>query len=156
MEVLLRRDVGNLGQLGDVVEVAEGYARNFLLPRKWAVQVTAANMKMVEAALEARSQREQAELDRVGELAQRMSGFLCLIEMRATDRGHLFGSVGPEQVAETLVASGFEMIRPTNVNMVSHVEELGDCEVEIMLHPEVRVNITLRVAPKAEEEVNEQ
>ena len=156
MEVLLRGDVKNLGQFGDVVEVADGYARNYLLPKKLAVEVTPANMKMVDAAREAKRKRESAELERVGELAQRLSGFLCFIEMRATDTGHLFGSVGPEQVAEALVVSGFEMIRSTNVNMARHVEEVGDYEVEIMLHPEVRVNITLRVAQQPEEEEGEQ
>jgi large subunit ribosomal protein L9 len=70
--------------------------------------------------------------------------------MRATEQGHLFGSVGPEQVAQILVESGFDMIRPSSVNMPRHVEEVGDNELEIMLHPEVVVKITLRVAPLEE------
>ena len=152
MEVLLRRDVENLGQMGSVVEVADGYARNYLLPKKLAVEVTAGNLKAVEAAQSARRERDLDELQRLREVAERLSGFLCYVQMRATEEGHLFGSVGPEQVAQVLVESGFEAIRLSNVNMPRHVEEVGDSELEIMLHPEVRVNITLRVAALGEDE----
>lgn len=152
MEILLRRDVENLGQIGDVVQVPDGYARNYLLPKKLAVKVTPTNLKMAEVAREARHQREQDELDRLHELAEKLSGFLCYVEMRATEQGHLFGSVGPEHVAQTLLESGFEAIRASNVNMPIHIEEVGDYELEIMLHPEVRTNITLRVASLSEKE----
>ena len=152
MEVLLRIDVENLGQMGDVVEVADGYARNYLLPRKLAAEVSPANLQMIETARQARQQRDLDELDRLRVLAEEVSGFLCYIEMRATDEGHLFGSVGPEQVAQMLVETGFETIRPSSINMPTHIEELGDFEVEVMLHPEVRVNIMLRVARLGEQE----
>ncbi len=152
MQVLLRRDVKNLGQMGDVVDVAEGYARNFLLPKKLAVQVNPANLRAVEHAREARQRRGQEELDRVKELAEKLEGFLCYVEARATEAGHLFGSVGPEQVAEALIESGFETMRPSNVNMPRHVEQLGDYDVELMLHPEVRARILLRIAPLEEVE----
>ena len=155
MEVLLRRDVENLGQMGSVVEVADGYARNYLLPRKLAVQVTPNNLKIVEAAQSAKQERELDELRRLRQVAEKLSGFLCYIEMRATEQGHLFGSVGPEQVAQVLAESGFDMIRPSSVNMPRHVEQVGDSELEIMLHPEVIVNITLRVAP-LEQDVGEE
>ena len=155
MEVLLRSDIENLGQMGDVVEVANGYARNYLLPRKLAVEVSPVNLKMVDAAREAKHRRELDELERLGELGDKLAGFLCYLEMRATGTGHLFGSVGPEQVAQSLVESGFDTIRPSNVNMPTHIEELGDFDVEIMLHPEVRANILLRVAQLSEEEAEE-
>jgi len=151
MEVLLRHDVKDLGHMGDVVEVAEGYARNYLLPRKLAMQVSQANLRAVDLARQARSQREQEEIERIEDVAARLKGFLCYIEARATGEGHLFGSVGPEQVAQSLLESGFEAIRPTNINMARHVDQLGDYEVEVMLHPEVRVNITLRIAPLEED-----
>jgi len=151
MEVLLRQDVKDLGVIGDVVNVAEGYARNYLFPRKLALQVTKANLASLQRAREARIKREQEELGRLKELATRLEGFLCYVEARATEAGHLFGSVGPEQVAHALVDSGFEAIRMSNIVMPGHIEEIGDNEVEVMLHPEVRVKITVRVAPVTEE-----
>jgi large subunit ribosomal protein L9 len=87
------------------------------------------------------------EIERVRELAGKLEGFLCLIEMRATETGHLFGSVGPEHVADALADSGFEALRPANISMAEHIEQVGDYEVELILHPQVRVTITVRVAP---------
>lgn len=147
MEVLLREDVEDLGRMGDIVNVAPGYARNYLLPKKLAIKADEANVQAIERAREARRQRDQEELERLKELAGKIEGFLCPIEARATEAGHLFGSVGPEQVAAVLVASGFETLRPANVNMPEHIQEVGDVEVELMLHPDVRVNITVRVGP---------
>jgi large subunit ribosomal protein L9 len=152
MELLLRRDVKGLGRMGEVVRVTNGYARNYLLPRKLAVPVTPANLKDMERAAEARRRREAEEVQSASELAKRLSGFLCLIEARCNEVGHLFGSVGPEQVAQVLVSSGFEMIRPTNINMVRRIDQVGDHTVEVIVHPEVRVNVTVRVVPKFEGE----
>jgi large subunit ribosomal protein L9 len=152
MEVLLRRDVDNLGRLGDVVEVADGYARNYLLPKQIAVPVTPQNLQEIEAAREARQQREEEELERVSRQAELLEGFLCFVTARATEQGHLFGSVGADQIAAELVDSGFEGIRPSNITLSRPIEEVGDYEVEVMLHPEVRLTITVRVAPEEEEE----
>ncbi len=152
MEVLLRRDVKNLGQMGDVVEVADGYARNYLLPREMALEVVRANLEALRRAREARQERDREERQSVEELAQQLNGFLCYIQVRATEEGHLYGSVGPEEVVEALAESGFETIRPANIVMPLHFEEVGDYELEVMLHPELAVHITLRVAPLEEEE----
>jgi len=152
MEVLLRQDVEKLGRLGDVVEVADGYARNYLLPKKIAVPVTAQNLKEIEKARRARAQREQEELDRVSRQAGLLEGFLCYITARATAKGHLFGSVGPEQIAAQLAESGFEGIRPASINLPRPIEQVGDYQVEVMLHPEVRAQILVRVGPEQEED----
>ena len=152
MEVLLRQDVLNLGRMGDVVDVAPGYARNYLLPKKLAMKASEANREAIERAREARRLREMEERQRVQVLAEQLQGFLCCIEARATEAGHLFGSVGPEQIAHALVESGFEAVRPANVNMAEHFEQVGDHQVELILHPEVRVTITVRVAPLGEQE----
>lgn len=156
MEVVLRQDVEKLGQMGDVVEVADGYARNYLLPRRLAVLATPANKAEIEKAREARRQREVAERERVENLAGRLDGFLCYIPVRATEKGHLFGSVGPKNVAEALHESGFETIRPSNVSLTRPIEETGDYPIEIMLHPEVRVTVTVRVTAEEEEEAEEE
>jgi len=155
MQLLLREDVKDLGHTGDIVEVAEGYARNYLLPKRLAIRVKEANLQAVERAREARRQREMEELERVRSLAGRLEGFLCFIEASATDAGHLYGSVGAEQIAQALVESGFENLRPANVNLPHHIEQAGDYEVEIMLHPDVRVPIKVRVAPPGQAEEGE-
>jgi len=152
MQVLLRRDVATLGRLGAVVDVAGGYARNYLLPKKVAAPVTPENLKALERLRQEREQREHEERDRLATVAQRLEGFLCYMEARATETGHLFGSVGPEQIAEALAESGFEDIRPSSILMTGHFEQTGDYDVEAMLHPEVRVHFTVRIAPPGEQE----
>ncbi|KPK57511.1 MAG: hypothetical protein AMK73_10055 [Planctomycetes bacterium SM23_32] len=152
MQVVLCQDVEKLGREGDLVEVADGYARNYLLPKQMATAVTPDALRRAEAARQGRRQREQEEMERVSRQAAMLDGFLCFVTARATERGHLFGSVGPQQVADELVASGFEGIRPANVNMDRHIEEVGDFQVEVMLHPEVRVQILVRVAAEQDEE----
>ncbi len=152
MRVLLRQDVKGLGEIGDIANVAEGYARNYLLPRRLALEITAANLDAVRRAREAKLKREREELERIQDVARRLDGFLCYIQARATEQGHLYGSVGAEQVSETLVRSGFETIRPANIVMPRHFDQLGDYELEVMLHPQVRVHITVRVAPLEEQQ----
>jgi len=152
MEVLLRQDVEKLGRMGEVVDVANGYARNYLLPKKIAVPVTAENLRKLEAVREERRRREREELARVGRQAEMLEGFLCYVPMRATEKGHLFGSVGAQQIADELAESGFEGIRASNVNLDRPIEEVGDYEVEVMLHPDVRANILVRVAAEQEED----
>lgn len=152
MQVLLREDVDKLGQMGDVVEVADGYARNYLLPKGIGAPVTKENLRGMEAARQARRQRELEELERVGRQAELLEGFLCYIPVRATERGHLFGSVSAQHIADHLVESGFEGIRASNIDLEGHIEEVGDYEIEVMLHPQVRGHITVRIAAEQEEE----
>ncbi len=152
MEVLLLQDVEKLGRLGDVVEVADGYARNYLLPKKIASSVTPENLERIDLARQARLRREQEELDRVGRQAEMLEGFLCYIMARATETGHLFGSVSSQQIADQLVENGFEGTRASNIDLDRPIEEVGDYEVEVMLHPQVRAKILVRVAAEPEEE----
>jgi len=152
MEVLLRKDIDQLGRMGDVVRVADGYARNYLLPRRMAVPVTPDNVQEIDKARQARLQREQEELERVGRQAEMLDGFLCYIQARATEKGHLFGSVGAQQVVEQLAQSGFEGIRATAVSLDRPIQEVGDYDVEIMLHPSVRASILVRIAREEDEE----
>ncbi|NLW49389.1 MAG: 50S ribosomal protein L9 [Candidatus Brocadiaceae bacterium] len=152
MEVLLRKDIEQLGRMGEVVRVADGYARNYLLPRRMAVPVTPDNVQEIQKARQARLQREQEELARVGRQAEMLDGHLCYITARATDKGHLFGSVSAQQIVDHLAQGGFEGIRATGVSLDRPIQELGDYNVEIMLHPKVRVTVLVRVAREDEEE----
>jgi len=151
MEVLLQKDVEKLGRMGDLVDVAAGYARNYLLPKRIAVAVTADNLRQIEKLREARRQREMEEAERVRQQAGLLEGYLCFIRARATEKGHLFGSVGPQQIADHLVANGFEGMRAANVELIRPIEEVGDYEVSIMLHPEVRTSIMVRVVSEEDQ-----
>ena len=150
MEILLKQDVEKLGQMGDVVEVADGYARNYLLPKQMAVPVTDENLAHIRRQREEREEKQAAEHQRLEEVAEKLEGFICYIPVKATDEGHLFGSVTANDVAEALEESGFDGIRPSSVGLARPIEETGDYDVEIMLHPDVRVDITVRVAPESE------
>ncbi len=145
MKVLLNRDMDNLGELGEVVDVAKGYARNYLLPHKYALPVTPDNLQKLESVRKAKQKREAEETTRVKDQAGDLEGFLCVVEQRATDTGHLFGSVTAEIIAGILEESGFEGIRPASILLDGPIENVGDYPVEVMLLPEVRVPITVRV-----------
>ena len=151
MEILLREDVPKLGKMGEVVEVADGYARNYLLPKQIAVPATEENRRQIGKKVAAREEREEAELDRVQVLATRLDGFLCYVPERATEDGRLYGSVNAERIAQALRRSGFEGIRPSSVGLDEPIEETGDYDIEVMLHPEVRVHVTVRVTPEGGE-----
>ena len=150
MEILLREDVEKLGKMGDIVEVADGYARNYLLPKQKAVPVTEENKAQIRARREAREEKQKAEYQRLEDKAEQLSDFVCYIPVKATEEGRLFGSVTAEDVAESLEESGFQEIRPSFVGLTEPIEETGEYGVEIMLHPDIRVEITLRVAPESE------
>ncbi len=145
MKVLLGRDIDNLGEMGDVVDVADGYARNYLLPYEYAFPVNADNLQKMEAARRARKQRQKEEKQRIEERAQDLEGFLCVVEERANEKGDLFGSVTAEIITDILSESGFEGIRPSSILLDKPIEHVGDYPVEVMLLPEVKVSITVRV-----------
>ena len=132
IEVLLRRSVESLGRVGDVVRVKQGYARNYLFPYGIAVEPTKENLrlvekdKVIEAAEEADRAKQRAE--QIGKL----SGLSIKIEVKSNPEGHLFGSVGPKQVADALVAMGFPTVEERHVRM-EHAKELGEYEVKIHL-----------------------
>ncbi|MEF8788163.1 MAG: 50S ribosomal protein L9 [Planctomycetota bacterium] len=150
MEILLREDVEKLGQMGDIVEVADGYARNYLLPKQKAVPVTEENKAQIRARRQAREEKQKAEYKRLEDKADKLSDFVCYIPVKATEEGRLFGSVTAEDIADSLEESGFQGIRPSFVGLTEPIEETGDFDVEIMLHPDIRVEITVHVAPESE------
>ena len=145
MRVLLNSSMENLGDIGDVVDVADGYARNYLLPYEYALPVTPDNVQRLEAVRRARKKREKVEVERVEKMAEELEGFLCVVEERATDTGNLFGSVTAEIITDILEESGFEGIRPSSILIDKPIEHVGDYPVEVMLLPEVKVPITVRV-----------
>lgn len=144
MEVILREDVVNLGRRGDIVKVAEGYGRNFLLPRGKAVAVNATNKAMVEKekkAAVARAAKEQTEAE---ELAQRIASLRFVAPRKVGENEQLYGSVTSGDVADFLKSKGIELDK-RKVQLEDPIKRLGDHEVKIKLHPEVVATLKLLV-----------
>jgi large subunit ribosomal protein L9 len=145
MEVILREDVDKLGRRGDVVKVAEGYGRNFLLPRGLALAVTDANKAMIEKekrALLARLAKEKAEFQAV---ADRISSIRFVAPRKVGENDVLYGSVTSGDIADFLKGKGVE-IDKRKVQLEEPIKKLGDHEVHIKLHPEVTATLKVLVS----------
>ena len=152
MEVILKEDVPKLGSRGDVVKVAEGYGRNYLLPRKLAIEATGGNRAVIEqmkAAALRRSARDQADAEG---LALQMKELTLTFRRKVGEKEHLFGSVTSGDVAEALEAQGFTVDR-RKVHLDEPIKSLGEFQVSVRLHKEVTASV--KVAVEAEKEAAE-
>jgi large subunit ribosomal protein L9 len=145
MELLLKEDVPGLGARGEIVTVARGYARNYLLPKGMAEVPTPEAIRIVRKKAEAHAKVMAAEKADKVELAQKLAAVALTIPMKASEEGHLYGSVGPRQVIESLSAEGFEFEEKA-VQLDAHLKEVGEYDVVLSLHPEVQVPIKVTVA----------
>ena len=137
MKLFLRDDVEKLGRAGDLVEVANGYARNFLLPRKLAFIATQENEKRIKAEARRRSATELARVQSLQELAEGLAGRSVTIRARATEEQKLFGSVGPEQIVEALKSEHGAELDPAAVVLDEPIRELGVFDVTLRLAAEI-------------------
>jgi large subunit ribosomal protein L9 len=150
MQVILLQRIGRLGQMGDVVTVKDGFARNFLLPQKKALRATEENRKHFEtqrAQLEANNLELKKEAEAV---AEKLAGKTFVAIRSAGDTGQLYGSVSTRDIAEVVTAGGFTVDR-RQIIMERPIKELGLHETSVALHPEVVVKVTLNVARSADE-----
>jgi large subunit ribosomal protein L9 len=150
MEVILLERVAKLGQMGQIVRVKDGYARNYLLPASKALRATEANKARFEterAQLEARNLETKNEAAAIGE---KLNGQSFIILRQAGETGHLYGSVTPRDIAAAVTDGGFSIGR-NQVTLKAPVKSLGLHEVPVRLHPEVEASITVNVARSAEE-----
>ncbi len=150
MDVILLERVAKLGQMGEVVSVKEGYARNFLLPQKKALRANEANLATFEnqkAQLEARNLETKSEAESLGE---KLDGQQFIVIRSASDSGSLYGSVTTRDAAEAATAEGFSVDRK-QVALTAPIKDLGLHDVVVRLHPEVEVTIQLNVARSPEE-----
>lgn len=150
MDIILLERVAKLGQMGDVVSVKQGYARNFLLPQGKALRVNAANMANFEAQkaqLEAQNLETKKEADA---LSAKLDGETFVVIRSASDGGNLYGSVTTRDAAEAATAAGFTVDKK-QVALIDPIKELGIHDVLVKLHPEVTATIKLNVARSAEE-----
>jgi large subunit ribosomal protein L9 len=150
MEVILLERVPRLGQMGDVVRVKDGFARNFLLPRGKALRATTENRSRFETMkteLEARSLTLKSEADQV---AEKLNGKSFTVLRQASEAGQLFGSVSPRDLIGLLATSGYNVSR-NQIALNTPIKTIGKHTVPILLHPEVETSISVIVARNAEE-----
>ncbi len=144
MEVILKQDVEKLGHRGDVVNVADGYGRNYLLPRKFAMEATTANKSVIEQMKQSairKSAKEKAEAETV---AAKMNDVVLTFERKTGGEGQLFGSVTSADIAQALEAQGFDIER-RRINLDEPLRTVGEYHVPIRLHREVTVHVQVNV-----------
>src|SRR5689334_1074280 len=142
MEVILREDVDNLGSRGQVVKVAPGYARNFLLPKRLAVQATESNKKIVEQERQAHLRKEAKDKGEAEDLGKLMGNVTVTIRQTAGENDQLFGSVTSKDIADALAAQGYTIER-RRILLEEPIKQLGECKVPVRLHKEVTVEVTV-------------
>jgi large subunit ribosomal protein L9 len=150
MEVILLERIGKLGQMGDVVRVRDGFARNFLLPQGKALRATTANKSKFEtmkADLQAKSAAAKGDADKI---SGKLDGKSFKVLRQASEVGQLFGSVSPRDIAGLLKEGGYEVDR-NQIALNVPIKTIGSHKVPVQLHPEVEVTITLHVARSADE-----
>jgi large subunit ribosomal protein L9 len=150
MDVILLERIGKLGQMGEVVRVKDGYARNFLLPRGKALRATADNKSKFEG-MKVELQNKSLELKGVaGQVAAKINGKNYVVIRQASETGQLFGSVSTRDIAALIIAEGGEVNR-SNVILNAPIKSIGQYKVPLDLHPDVEVGITVTVARSAAE-----
>jgi len=151
MKILLIKSVEDLGLGGDVVDVADGYARNYLFPRNLAVKATPAAVKSAEL-YRAQALKEQSRISAESQaLADKLKDFVVEIKASADDNGHLYGSVTERQISNNLVENGYE-IDVEQVLLSDHLKTTGEFPVPVKIYGDIRSEILVRILPETEEE----
>ena len=145
MEVILREDIEKLGSRGEVVKVAPGYARNFLLPKKLAVQATGANKKIVEQERQSHLRKEAKHKTEAEDLSKLLTGVSVTIAQKAGDNDQLFGSVTSKDIGDALAAKNYTIDR-RKIQLDEPIKQLGEYTVPVRLHKDVTVDISVLVA----------
>ncbi len=144
MKIILKEEVDNLGLAGDIVEVADGYGRNYLIPRGKAIIATPGAEKEAKALLRSRKAREAATLDDAQAMKDTLESRTLRVEKRVDDRGHLYGSVGRGDIHDVLRQRGHD-IQAKRIVFGKPVKEIGEYEVPVQVHPQVMATVTYEV-----------
>src|SRR5947209_10751892 len=150
MEVILKEDVAKLGSRGDVVKVAEGYGRNFLLPRRLAIEATLGNKKVIEQMRAAAVRRSANEKAQAEELSKQFDGISVSFQRRSGEHDQLFGSVTSGDLAEALQKKGFNIDR-RKIQLHEPLKTVGEFTVPVRLHKEVTAHLKVVIAKEAAE-----
>ncbi len=148
MKVILREHVDDVGKMGDIVQVADGFYRNFLLPRGLAVPATGRNLAELRHQLEAIRKRAEREAAKARGLAEQLDGFRCTIARAVGETGRLYGSVTSHDIEDCLHEAGFRYISRKQIELEHPIKELGEFEVTVRVHPEVRATVTVEVVAR--------
>ena len=148
MEVILREHVDNLGQRGDVVKVANGYARNYLLPRKMALKVTDANRRQIERERKIFDVREAEEKQQAESLAERLSQVEIAIARRVGENNTLYGSVTSADIAHALEAKGFQVDK-RKIVLAEPLKAIGEVIVPLKIYRDVSAQLKVKVVPES-------
>jgi large subunit ribosomal protein L9 len=147
MKLILTTDVPNLGHKGDVVDVADGFGRNYLIPRSMAVKATRGALKEAAALRRARDEAERRVKEAAEHLAQSLVGSHVVMAARSADEGRLFGSIGTRDVAAAIEKYTGVAVDHHDIDLPAPIKEIGLHEVVIRPHPEVEFQLTLDVIP---------
>jgi large subunit ribosomal protein L9 len=148
-KLLLRQDVDDLGARGEIVRVRSGYARNYLLPRKLAVEATASNVKQIEQERAALLKKEAAERSTAEGQAEQIRSQVLEFKRKSGETGALYGSVTSMDIAEALKQRGYEIDRH-RIHLTEPIKRLGDFNVPVRLHRSVSIDLQVKVVPEGE------
>ncbi|SFD21747.1 50S ribosomal protein L9 [Streptomyces aidingensis] len=147
MKIILTSEVSGLGAPGDVVEVKDGYARNYLLPRRVAIRWTRGGEKDVEQIRRGRKIREIASIEQANDVKAQLEGVQVRLKVRAGTGGRLFGSVTPAEIADAVKSAGGPDIDKRRIELGRPIKSLGAHQVSVRLHPEVLAKVSIEVSP---------
>lgn len=144
MKVILQKDVKNLGKKGDAVEVSEGYARNYLVPRGLVVMATDANLRTLKQEQEAKQNRKEREKKEAADLARKMSDMKVTIAAKAGEAGRIFGSVTSADIAAALERQGVKVDK-RKIELKDPIKVLGEYKVDVRVYQEMLATLTVKV-----------
>jgi large subunit ribosomal protein L9 len=147
MRVILTADVDGLGHKGDVVEVADGYGRNFLVPKSKAIKATRGAMKEAEGLRRSREEAQRVIKAAASQIAEALADSRVIVAARSADEGKLFGSIGARNVAEAIASYTGVQVEPQMIMLTGPIKEIGQHEVTVKPHPEIQFQLTLDVIP---------
>ncbi|WP_219469664.1 50S ribosomal protein L9 [Nonomuraea rhizosphaerae] len=145
MKLILTNEVSGLGTPGDVVEVKDGYGRNYLIPRGYAMRWTRGAEKQIESIKKARDAREIRDLGTAKEVAGQLGALRVRLTTRAGDSGRLFGSITTGDIAEAVKAAGGPLLDRRRIEIVNPIKSVGSHKVSVKLHPEVSASVDVEV-----------
>ena len=145
MNVILKQDMPNLGHKDDIIAVKDGYARNYLIPKGFAINATAQNKKVHEEILRQRAHKEEQLKEAALQLAEELKKVSLTIGAKTSTKGKIFGSVNPIQLAEALIVKGFEVERKNISIKDDLIKEIGSYSATVKLHREVLVDIPFEI-----------
>lgn len=145
MKVILNQEVKKLGKKGDIIEVSEGYARNFLLPKKYAIEASAVNLNAVNLQKKSEERKQQQAVDEAKLMAAQLSKIEVTLKVKIGENGKLFGSVTGKDIAEVLQKENNIEIDRRKIEIKEGIKGVGDYEAVIKVHPEITSKIKVHI-----------